>query len=180
MSLLIHDGLAARSKEPPPNKNQDEQSQPSKRAILAQQQLPINPHRRPSILGTILPQPAAHLPHTLQTITPIQQIFNILRHDLGNIAQLVIQFIQVLRGARVRVCGFGARDEGVEFHEGVGSHGGREDLLQRVGGAEFGGEVREVGEGELAGVGALADAHVDYVLGDEVAGGLLVGGSWEG
>lgn len=45
------------------------------------------------------------------------------------------------------------------------------DLLGWVGGAEFGGEVGEVGECELAGVGALADADVDYICGNEVAEG---------
>lgn len=109
--------------------------------------------------------------HALQAISPIQQIFDILGHDLCYVAQLVVQLVEVLRGARVGVGGFGARDEGVELHEGVGAHGGGEDLLQGIGSAEFGREVGEVGEGELAWVGALADAHVDYILGDEVAGG---------
>ncbi len=41
----------------------------------------------------------------------------------------------------------GARDEGVKFHEGIGSHRGRENLLDGVGSAEFGLKVGEVGEG---------------------------------
>jgi hypothetical protein len=44
------------------------------------------------------------------------------------------------------------------------------DLCWWVGGAEFCGEVGEVGEGEFSGVGFLRDANVDYVLLDEVAG----------
>jgi hypothetical protein len=60
-------------------------------------------------------------------------------------------------------------DERVEFHKGVGAEVGRQELRGGVGGAEFGGEVGEVGEGELAGVGALADADVDDFGGDEVA-----------
>lgn len=43
-------------------------------------------------------------------------------------------------------------------------------LRGRVGGAEFSLDVEEVGEGELAGIGFLGDADVDYILGDEVAG----------
>ncbi len=72
--------------------------------------------------------------------------------------------------ARVGVSGFGARDEGVEFHEGVRAHCLRMDLLEGVCSAEFGGKIGEVGEGEFTGIGALADTHVDYILGYEVAG----------
>lgn len=59
-------------------------------------------------------------------------------------------------------------DEGVELDEGIGAQSGGEVLLGGVGGGEFGGEVGEVGEGEFAGVGAVADAEkadgvLDYV-----------------
>lgn len=49
--------------------------------------------------------------------------------------------------ATVGVGGFGAGDEGVKFHEGVGAEDGGEYLLRGVGGAEFVLEVGEVGEG---------------------------------
>lgn len=47
-------------------------------------------------------------------------------------------------------------------------------LLGWVGGAEFCGEVGEVGECQLSGIGTLADANIDYVAGDEVATGSLL------
>lgn len=42
-------------------------------------------------------------------------------------------------------------------------------MLRGVGGCEFGGEVGEVGEGEFAGVGAVADGEEADGGGDEVA-----------
>lgn len=63
------------------------------------------------------------------------------------------------------------------------------DVLRGVGGCELAGEVGEVGEGELARVGALADAEEDDVGVDEVVdceegrggldGGLGFGGAGE-
>ena len=46
-------------------------------------------------------------------------------------------------------------------------------LRGRVGGAEFGGEVGEVGEGQFPGVRTLGNAEVDYVLRDEVAAEMI-------
>lgn len=63
------------------------------------------------------------------------------------------------------------------------------DVLRGVGGGELAGEVGEVGEGQLARVGALADAEEDDVGVDEVVdreeggrgfdGGLGFGGAGE-
>ncbi len=142
-----------------PQKKQHNDPQPREGPILLQQQFPIDPHRRPLIFPTIFPQPLTHIAHPLQTIPPVQQILNILRHDLGHIPQLIIQFIQILRGAGVLVGFLGALDEGVEFDEGVGAAGGGKVLGGGVGGCEFGGEVGEVGEGEFARVGAVADGE---------------------
>lgn len=71
-------------------------------------------------------------------------------------------------GARVAVGGLGLGDEVVELHEGVRAQGGAEQLGHGIHGGELGGQVREVGEGELARVGALGDAEVDDVGGEEV------------
>ena len=148
-------------KKPPPQQKNRNHPDPRKRPILLQQQIPINPHRRLPIFPAILPQPARHLAHPLQTITPVQQILDILRHHLRHVSQLVVQLIKVLARPRVLVCFFGALDEGIEFDEGVGAAGGGEVGGRRVGGCEFGGEVGEVGEGEFARVGAVADGEED-------------------
>lgn len=54
------------------------------------------------------------------------------------------------------------------------------DVLRGVGGGELAGEVGEVGEGQLARVGALADAEEDDVGVDEVVDGEDSGGGLDG
>ena len=122
------------------------------RPYLFQQQLPINPHRRPAIFFTILSESPTHLAHPLEAIPPIQEILNVLRHHLGHIFQFVIQPIQVGRCPTILVCFPGALDERVKFHERVGSLIGGVVGRLGVGGGEFCGEVGEVGEGQFAGV----------------------------
>jgi len=180
--------------ETPVQEHNDDKAQSSNRAILFppsactqhvlsqhthlfQQQFPIYPHRRLPILPTILPQPPAHLPHPLQTIPSVQQILDILRHHLRHICQLAVQLVQITRCAGVAVRLLCPLHEGVEFDEGVGTQGGRGELGRGVGGQEFGGDVGEVGEGEFARVGGVADAEEADVGADEVAG---VGGSVSG
>lgn len=107
--------------EPPPYKYNHKQAQAPYRPVLLQQQLPIYPHGRLLILPTILPQPTADLSHPLQAIPPIQQILNILRHDLRHVLQLGIQFVEILCCAGIWIGAFCTLDEGIEFHEGVGS-----------------------------------------------------------
>ena len=147
------------SKEAPPYKQHHDQAQRAQGPILLQQQLPINPHGRPPILPTILPQPPAHLAHALETVAAIEQILDILGHDLGDVAEVVVELVEVLRGAAVLVGFLGALDEGVEVHEGVGAQGGGVDGGGGVGRGEFVGEVAEVGEGEFARVGAVGDGE---------------------
>ena len=78
---------ASISLEKPPTKQyHDDDSHPYKWSILLQKQLPINSHRRLSVLFAILSQPATHLPHPLQTIPSIQQILDIFGHHLRDIS----------------------------------------------------------------------------------------------
>ena len=58
----------------------------------------------------------------------------------------------------------------VELYEGVGAAGWREILRFGVCGCEFGGEIGEVGECELARVGAVADGEEDEIRLEDVAG----------
>lgn len=147
VSFLVYSAEQQESEESPPDKDQDQQANAGKRTVLAEQQLPIDSDGSSSVLGTVLSQSAADLAHALEAISSVQQILDVFGHDLGDIAELVVQLVEVLRSARVRVGGFGAGDEGVELHECVGAHRGGKDLLQGVGGAEFRGEIGEVGEG---------------------------------
>lgn len=54
------------------------------------------------------------------------------------------------------------------------------DVLRGVGGCELAGEVGEVGEGQLARVGALADAEEDDVGVDQVVDREEGGGGFDG
>jgi hypothetical protein len=150
---------------------------PNSATYLLQKQLPINPDRRLLIFPTILPQATRNITHALQAIPAIQQVLNVLRHHLGHILELVVQLVQILRRPRVLVRLLGALDERVELDEGVGPTRRRQVLLRLVGLREFRGQVREVGEGEFARVGAVADAEEAEVVADEVAGMALVWGA---
>lgn len=55
----------------------------------------------------------------------------------------------------------GALDEGVEFHESIRAARGGHVGGRGVGGREFSGEIGEVSEGELAGIGAVANCEKD-------------------
>jgi len=78
-----------------------------------------------------------------------------------------------LGSAGIGIGAFGAGYESVEFHEGVGTEGRREQLASSVGSTEFGREVGEVGKCKFTGVGAFGDADVDDFLGDEVVDSIV-------
>jgi hypothetical protein len=67
-------------------------------------------------------------------------------------------------------------DEAVEAGKGVGPQPGRAVLFGAVGGVELGAEVGEVGEGELARVGAVADAEEAELARDEIAAWISIFG----
>lgn len=154
--------------EPKPDKQQDDEDETAYGRILLQEQVPVDLDGGLAVLLAVVPQPRAHLAHTLQAVSSVQQVLDVLGHDLGHVAQLVVELVEVLGGARVGVRGLGAADEGVELHEGVRPQRGAVQLLRGVRVGELGREVREVGEGELARVRALADAEEYDVVGDEV------------
>ena len=126
-------------KESPPYEYNHYHPHPDKRPVLFEHQLPINLDRRPPILLAILPQPPRHLSHLLETVSSIQQILNILRHNLSHIPQFIIQLIQVLTCSAILVRLLGALHKGVKFEERVGATVGGEVLGGGVGGCEFSG-----------------------------------------
>ena len=164
--------LPTHSEKAPPDEKQHDKPHRRKRSVLLEQQLPIDPHSRLPVLLTILPQPLAHVSHPLQAVPPIQQVLNIFRHDLCHVPQLVVELVEVLRGAAVLVGFLGALDEGVELDEGVGAQGGRLVGARGVGGGKLGREVGEIGKGEFARVGLFADGEEADAGGDEVAGSV--------
>ena len=160
--LLPQHYASAGSPKPPQQKDEYDKPQPSRRAILLQQQLPIDSHRGPFILRRVLFQPRTQISHLLQTISSIQEVVDILRHDRGDILELIVQARQVITGAAVLVRLLRLLDETVELGVGVGSQLGVEVVVAFVGGFEFAADVFEVGEGELFGVGALGYGYVGY------------------
>lgn len=161
--------------EPPPEEKDNDEAQHSERPVLPHEQLPVDPHGGPLVLPAVVPQAARQLAHPLQAVPPVQQVLDVLGHDLGDVAQLVVQAVEVLGGAGVGVRGPGALYEGVKVHEGVGAEGGRVEGLGGVCHGELAGEVGEVGEGELAGVVAVGDGEEDDVRVDYVACGGVSG-----
>jgi hypothetical protein len=155
--------------KPPDNKKNHDQADSCQRPKLLEQQLPIDPHRRLSVLETIVPQPAAHLAHALEVVAAIQQIFNVFRHDLCHVLELVVDLVQVCRGARVLVRLLRLLDECVEFDVGVGPAVLVEVLLRGIDVCEFGGKVGEVGKSEFARVRVVANAEEDDVVLDQIA-----------
>jgi hypothetical protein len=47
------------------------------------------------------------------------------------------------------------------------------NLLEGISGSEFGGNIREISEGQFARIRFLADANVDDIIGDEITEGEL-------
>lgn len=97
-------------------------------AYLFQHEFPIDPHGGFPVLLAVLSQPAAHLAHPLQTVSTVEEILNILGHDLGDVFQLIIQLVQVCACSAVLVCLLGPLDEGVEFDECIWTQGSRQVL----------------------------------------------------
>ena len=74
-----------------------------------------------------------------------------------------------MSGAGVGISGLSTGDEGVKLHEGIRTERWRVYLLRWVGGAEFCGEVGEVGKCQLTGIRSFANADIDYFGRDKVA-----------
>lgn len=157
--------------KPPYQQDQYDQPQRAEGPVLLEQQLPIDPHRRALILRAVLPQPTAHVPHLLQTVSTIQQILDVLRHHLRDILELVVEPAEVVGRAGVLVGLLRALDIAIELAVGIGPELGIEVGGAIVGCLEFGADVFEVGESELLWVRALGDGDIGEGVVEDVAGG---------
>lgn len=86
---------------------------------LLQQQLPVDPYCRLLVLPAVFPQSARDVAHALQAVSSVQQVFDVLCHDLGHVLQLIIELVQVLCRSGVLVCLLCALNEGVELDKCV-------------------------------------------------------------
>jgi hypothetical protein len=144
---------------------------------LLQEELPVDAHSRLLVLPAVFSQPARDVAHPLEAVATVQQVVDVLGHDLGHVFQLIVQLVQILRRSRVLVRLLCALDESVELDKGVRPEPLVEVLVWLVGLGELGGEVGEVCEGQFARVGAVADAEEAQVAVQEVAGGHVSDGA---
>lgn len=101
------------SEEPPPKQKEDDESDAGERSVLRHgqrlnfgitgrssyllhQQFPVDAHCCSSVLLAVLPQTSRELTHPLQAVPTVQEILDVLGHHLGDIAQLVVQLVEVL------------------------------------------------------------------------------------
>lgn len=160
------------SEKSPVDEDEDDESQTCKGRVLLDEQLPVDADGGAAVLLAVVAQAGAQLAHAFKTVATIQQILDVLGHNLGNITQLIVDLVEVLGSTGVGVGGLALGNEVVELHEGVGPQRRRVDLGDRVGGGELAGEVGEVGEGELARVRRGAYGEEDDVLVDQVVQGV--------
>lgn len=95
--------LALPLKETPPYENYHDQTNGSKWPVLGgvsvlplprqkgathlfKQQFPIDSDSRLLVLPAIFPEPSGHLSHPLKTVASVQEVFNVLRHDFGDVS----------------------------------------------------------------------------------------------
>lgn len=88
---------------------------------LFQQQFPVDAHRSLLVLPAILPQAPRQFAHPLQAVSTVQQILNVLGHNLRDILQLVVNPVEVLRRTTVLVQLLGTLDECIELNESIRS-----------------------------------------------------------
>jgi hypothetical protein len=164
------DSMTIRLPESPHQQYEDDQSQGSKRPVLLQQQLPVDPYRCSLILGRVFSQSTAHISHLLQAVSSIQQVFNVLCHYLRYIFELIVESAKVVGSTAVLIRLLGTFDEAIELAVRVWAELRVEVVFASVGRLEFGADVFEVGESELLGVAALGDGDVGYRVIQDVAG----------
>lgn len=57
---------------------------------LFHQQIPVDAHRGLFVLPAVFAQAPRQLTHSLQTVSTIQQVLDVLGHDLRHILELVV------------------------------------------------------------------------------------------
>lgn len=93
------------------------------------------------VLAAVLAETTAHFAHLLETVTAVEEVFDVLGHNLSDILEFIVQLVEVLCGARVLVRLLGLLDEGVELDVGIWATGRRKVLLRWVGSSKLLGKV---------------------------------------
>ena len=87
--------------------------------------------------------------HLLQTVAAIEQIFNILGHDLRNIFQLIIEPTEIVCRSAILIRLLRSLQIAIKFSVCIRSELRVKVSFALVGGLEFGSDVFEVGKGEF-------------------------------
>ncbi|KAI7506208.1 hypothetical protein KC367_g149 [Hortaea werneckii] len=123
----------------------------------------------PEAPDQVFSQSATHVAHLIQAVSPVQQVLDVLRHNLGDILQLVVESAEVVGGPGVLVRLLRALDVAFEFGVLVRPELLAEILVARVRGLELAPHVFEEREGQLLGVGFFGDGDVAEVIVEDVA-----------
>lgn len=86
---------------------------------LFQQKLPVDTNCRLPVFPTVLSQSTRHFAHTFKAIPAVQEVFDVLGHDLRHIPELVIEFIEVLGCSTVLVGLLCPLNECIELNKGI-------------------------------------------------------------
>lgn len=109
------------SEESPEKKDANDKPDASERSILLQQQFPVDAYSRLSVFFAILAESPRQFTHPLQTIASIQEVLDVLCHHLGDITELIVQLVKILRRATVLVQFLCALDKGIKLDKGIGT-----------------------------------------------------------
>lgn len=82
--------------------------------------------------------------HLFQRVTSVQQVFDVLCHDLGDVLELVIQPPKVARCSGVLICLLRPLDEAIKLGVCVRPELGVEVRFALIRGLEFGADVFEI------------------------------------
>ena len=115
------------------------------------------------------------LTHLLQRVASVQQVLNVLRHDLCHVLELIVESAKVVGRARILVCSLRLLKEAVELGVCVWAELRVEVVVALVGGLELVADVFEVGDGQLLRIAAFGDCEVCDVVSKDVAATVLVG-----
>lgn len=167
MTQLARDLRVISAQEHPPHQEHGQQRDDRDGRVLAQQQLQVDLARGAAVLLGVLSQRGAQVAHLVERVAAVQQVLDVLGHDLLDAREVLVELVQVVLHALVAVELLGLLQEVVECDERVGPHG-RLGVLVAVGVLELLRDLAQVREREVARVPALGDDEVRDAAGARV------------
>lgn len=96
--------------------------------------------------------PSLLLTHLLQRVSTIEQVLDILGHDLGHVLQLVVESAEIVGCARILICFLRALDEAIELGVLVRSKLRVVDFISLVRRLELCADILKVCKSKLLGI----------------------------